>query len=392
MVTEPLSNRRRSSQASTGCLVPFFSVFLLAGCAAFYFTTVRPVLRYQAARSWRETTCTVLSSQVGEHSDSDGTTYSVDVLYTYSDGYRSYQSGRYDFLGGSSSGRQGKEEAVARYPPGARVQCWVDPAHPEEAVLSREPSAMWLIGLFPLLFVIIGGGGMVWAIRAGRRRGSAAAPFQTSPQALMTATRGTLELKPDAGPWAKFAGMTFLALFWNGIVSVFVYQAVATWRAGTPDGCMTAFLIPFVLIGLLLIYGAISQFLVLFNPRLRLTLSPGALAPGGNGFLQWSCSGWAGRIRRLTLVLEGREEAQYRRGTSTYTDREVFATLTVLDSVQPFEIREGSISFGIPPGTVPSFTADHNKIRWALKAHCDIPGWPDSDDEYEILVKPAGGG
>jgi hypothetical protein len=93
-------------------------------------------------------------------------------------------------------------------------------------------------------------------------------------------------------------------------------------------------------------------------------------------------------VKRLTIILEGREEAQYRRGTSTYTDKSVFATLTLVDTQQEIEIPAGATSFSIPPDTVPSFTAAHNKIRWALKAHCDIPGWPDSDDEYEILVGP----
>src|SRR3954467_3279077 len=131
MVTQPLSSRRGSGQ-SPGCLIPFFGLFFLVGAVAFYFTTARPVMRVLASRSWTETTCTVLSSQVGEHSGSASTTYSVDGVYTYSVEGRAFQSDRYGFLGGSSSGRTGKEEIVARYPPGARVPCWVDPAHPEE--------------------------------------------------------------------------------------------------------------------------------------------------------------------------------------------------------------------------------------------------------------------
>ena len=93
---------------------------------------------------------------------------------------------------------------MARYPPGARVPCWVDPAHPEEAVLDRDLSAMWLFGLFPLVFIAVGGGGMVWAIRAGRRGRAAAALPVDSPSAVPVS--GTLELKPAAAPWAKFAG------------------------------------------------------------------------------------------------------------------------------------------------------------------------------------------
>ncbi|HSS75243.1 MAG TPA: DUF3592 domain-containing protein, partial [Thermoanaerobaculia bacterium] len=82
MVTQPLSSRRTGSFPG-GCLVAFFAIFFLVGFAAFYFTTLRAAMQSFAARSWQETTCTVLSSQVGEHSGSDSTTYSVDVVYSY---------------------------------------------------------------------------------------------------------------------------------------------------------------------------------------------------------------------------------------------------------------------------------------------------------------------
>jgi hypothetical protein len=396
MVTQPLSSRRGSGQ-SPGCLVLFFGLFFLVGCVVFYFITVRPAMRSLASRSWTEATCTVLSSRVGEHSDSDGSTYSVDVVYTYIVDGRSFQSDRYGFLGGSSSGRTGKEEIVARYPPGARVPCWIDPVHPEQAVLSREPSAEWLFGLIPLVFVLVGAGGIVWTLRAGRRqRNAAVLPLASAStfgvQAPAAAVSGSLELKPEATPLAKLLGLTFVALFWNGIVSVFVVQVIRAWRTGArPEGCMTLFLIPFVLVGLGLIYAVIRQLLILFNPRLHLTLTPGTLAAGESGYLQWSLGSRGGGVKRLTIILEGREEAQYRRGTSTYTDKSVFATLTLVDTQQESEIPAGATSFSIPPDTVPSFTATHNKIRWTLKAHCDIPGWPDSDDEYEILVGPGRG-
>jgi hypothetical protein len=395
MVTQPLSSRRGNGQFPAGCLVLFFGLFFLVGCVVFYFVTVRPVMRSLASRSWSEATCTVLSSRVGEHSDSDGSTYSVDVVYTYTFEGRAFQSDRYSFLGGSSSGRAGQEEIVARYPPGARVSCWIDPAHPEQAVLSREPSMEWLFGLIPLVFLLVGAGGLVWTLRASRRQRTTAAALPlvpASPFGTQAAASGPLELKPDLTPTGKLFGLTFLALFWNGIVSVFVVQVIRAWRTGAaPDGCMTLFLIPFVLVGLGLIYAVIRQLLILFNPRLRLTLTPGTLAAGESGYLQWSLGSRGGGVKQLTIILEGREEAQYRQGTTTYTDKSVFATLTLVDTQEEIEIPGGATSFSIPPDTAPSFTATHNKIRWALKAHCDIPGWPDSGDEYEILVGPGRG-
>ena len=48
-------------------------------------------------------------------------------------------------------------------------------------------------------------------------------------------------------------------------------------------------------------------------------------------------------------------------------------------------------SFFVPADTVPTFKAENNKILWQLKVCCEIPGWPDSEDEYEVLVQPGGG-
>jgi hypothetical protein len=370
---------RRSKSSSMGCVVAFFSLFFLVGLVTFYFVTLRPAMQSLAAHSWQDTTCTVLSSQVGEH----GNTYSVDVVYTYSFDGQAYQSNRYGFLGGSSSGRTGKEEIVARYPPGARVSCWIDPIHPDQAVLNREPSAEWLFGLIPLVFLLVGAGGIWASLHRSQRLGDAASAVSMAP----VAAGGPLELKPEATPWAKLFGLTFITLFWNGIISVFVFQAVKLWRTGTPDGCLTLFLVPFVLIGLFLIFATLRQVLVLFNPRLHLTLSPGVLTAGESGYLQWRFGSGGGGVRRLTIVLEGWKETQSGQGRNVHTDKAVFATVPLLDTRQELEIPSGSMSFTVPAGARPS-SPGPSTIRWALKAHCDIAGWPDSDDEYDVLVVP----
>lgn len=394
---EPISQRRRGQKTPFGCLALAFGSFLAIGWLFFHLFFLRPALGVLAARSWTEASCTVLESRVAESSDSDGTTYKPDILYSYSMGGIAYQSRRYEFLDAYSSGYDGKAEIVARYPPGSRTVCYVDPDDPNEAVLTRGFSPGYLFGLLPLLFVAVGAGGLVWAVRQRAAPGpspaesaakTASAFGVTFPTGVPAGAAGPLELRPQATRLGKLIALIFLSLFWNGIVSLFVWQAVKLWRAGEPDGCMTLFLVPFVLVGLLLIYGTFHQFLVLFNPRLKLTLSRSVLAPGERAVLQWSLLGGGAGVRRLRVVFEGREEATYRRGTDTCTDRETFATIPIVDTDQPFQIPAGSASFEVPAGTMPSFSADHNKIVWTLKAVCEIPRWPDSEDEYEIVVAP----
>jgi hypothetical protein len=199
---------------------------------------------------------------------------------------------------------------------------------------------------------------------------------------------GPMELKPQATPFVIFVGILLFTLFWNGIVSVFLWQAYKGWNAGALDGCLTVFLIPFVLVGLAGIFGVFRQLLVLFNPRTHLTLSPGAPATGETAWLQWRLSGRAAGVKRLRITLEGREEAIYRRGTDNVTEKHVFATLPIVDTTEPYEMASGSAPVPLPADAVPSFKADRNKIVWSLKVAAEIPGWPDSDDDFEILVRP----
>lgn len=389
----PLSEPRRRGQ-STGCLVLFFGIFLAVGCALSYFLLWRPMSHFLAAQSWQATPCTIESSQVAESSDSDGTTYKVAVTFTYagSDGLE-YRSSRYDFLGVSSSGYDGKAAVVAQYPAGARTTCWVDPENPGEAVLNRDFSLLYLIGLFPLVFVAAGAGGITWALRQGRKKTAAAAPDgpRSTPFGVEIPADAAQPrvLKPKMSPVGKLTAIIFLALFWNGIVSVFVVLTYKEWRSGGDvDGCLVLFLIPFVLVGLALIWSVFHQFLVLFNPRLELALSQGVLVPGRSANLQWQIHGKSGRVKHLRVVLEGTEQATYRRGTDTTTVTEVFATIPVVETDQQMLIAQGTARIEVPEGAMPSFTADRNKIVWTLRTCCEIPGWPDSNEEYEIIVVP----
>ena len=160
----PRLQRALQNANPRGCMVAFFAVFFLAG-AGFSLFFVQPALKVLKARSWQPTPCTILSSQIRSHSDDDGTTYNVDVLFAYAYGGREYKSNRYQFLGGSSGGYDEKERIVRHLPPLTRTVCYVNPEEPAEAVLNRDFSAEYAFGLVPLLFVAVGLGGIIFALR-----------------------------------------------------------------------------------------------------------------------------------------------------------------------------------------------------------------------------------
>lgn len=414
-----------------GCLFLFFSVFFLAGAGFSIPILVLPIWRMVEAQGWRSAQCTIESAFVETHpSDEGGATYSIAIQYVYEVGGTAYRGDRYDFSIGSTSGYDGKHAKVLELPRGKLTECWVDPEDPTRSVLVRSPAWTMLFGCFPLVFVAVGGAGMTWAARsalAERRRRRARAAAGLAPElpvgpaaaeigsaASLTAvsqlagaagdsadpawlpkpagegvgSRGSLRLEPTHGPVGRLVGSLLAALFWNGIVSVFLWKAAEGWRSGSPDGCLTLFLVPFVLVGLLLLVNVPYQVLALFNPRPVVTLSEPRVPVGGSVRLHWEFSGAATRLRSLQIWAEGKEHATYRRGTDTHTATHTFARVMVVDLPAGASLGSGEATLAIPADTMHSFAGDRNKVVWTLRLHGPIARWPDVSEELELVVEP----
>lgn len=383
--------------------VLFFGIFAAVGLGMSWFLLVKPLVKVVDARSWRAVECTVESSRVRSHRDSDGTTYSVDILYRYTFDGREYKSNRYDFIGGSSGGSSGKHEIVSQYPEGRTATCYINPDDPSEAVLNRGLSWMFLLGLIPLVFLAVGVGGIYFTLRSKDdskatviSRGKAK-PHRLSDTAGAAAldflpdydtSDGPVTLKPTMSRWLKLAGVLVFALVWNGIISVFLFEVYESHAEGDPDWFLTLFMIPFVLVGLGTIAGVVYFALALTNPKPQVTVNTAALPLGGALDVAWDLVGNVNKVRRLHVWLEAREEATYRRGTNTYTDKETIATFDLLDSQDRRDIAHGAGSVTIPADAMHSFTADNNKIVWSLKMEGDIPRWPNVKAAFEIVVLP----
>lgn len=389
---------------SPGCMAGFFGVFLLAGLG-FGLIFFIPAYKAVMARGWTPVECEIVSSDVGAHYG-DSTTYSIDVSYRYVFDGAEYTSDRYEFLGGSSSGFKSKKKKVDALPVGSTTTCYVDSDHPAEAVLYRGFSWIYLFALLPLVFIAIGGGGVLWAVAGTRwvksRRGDSlsgtAAQLGGREQALYRELdpaqepidTGPVELEETISPGGKLGWLIFATLLWNGIVGLFVWQAWNAWRAsGSIDGCLTIFLVPFVLVGLMLLVGVPYQLLALANPRPKLRLSRSVIALGETAQLTWSFTGSVNRLQDLRIWIEGVESATYRHGTTTSTSTATFATLEIVERRDGMPVGNGSATVRIPSDTMHTFEASRNKILWKLKLHASIARWPDVGTEFPIVVVPA---
>jgi hypothetical protein len=393
----PAANRWGS-----GCLVLFFFVFFAMGCLFLWFMFLTPAYQMVQATQWQQTPCRIISSEVKTHRGSDGNTYSIHIVYSYEFDGQLYESDRYKFADWSSSGWGGKQKVVNRYPPGAVAECYVNPAEPSQAVIHRGFSTDMFFGVIPLVFIAVGLSGMIWGPRLATSR-----PRTTSgtredwlprPAGITeaeqgnddrpTKTAGPVILQSKSSPLGNLMAALIVGLFWNGLVSVFVWKAVSDFRQGNADWFLVIFLIPFVAIGIGIMLAAVYSFLALFNPRPELMLGSAMVPLGGTVEVSWRFRGNTGSIRRLYIYLRGQEEAHYRRGTKSYTDTEEFARITLADTTRLIDIPEGKALATLPEDTMHSFATDSNKIVWTLHVTGEIQWWPDVKQDYPLVVLP----
>lgn len=401
----PLSRGLESSRSGLGGIV-FAGLFIVVGLGMLVPFFIRPLARVLDARSWKEVPCRIESSAV-RTSTGESTTYAVEILYAYRVRNREFKSNRYSLgmQGVTSSGRSGKEAIVARYPEGSAAVCYVDPQDPTMAVLNRGFEPTMLIGLFPLIFIGVGIAVLVGSRRAAslasNARGSLPAVhpspvdprgFTTSPSAESTSmgspTETPVVLKPSASPTARFVGTLLVALFWNGIVGLFVSQVLNNFRHGFGEWFAVLFLVPFVLIGLGMLVATGYFFATLFNPRPVVTLSTSQLHPGGTVQIGWQFQGRVERVQRLSMRLVGREVVRYRRGTNTVRDESIFTDHLIFESPDRPTIRHGAIEFAIPPTAIPTFQASNNELVWVLQVLGDIEHWADVREEFPLTLGP----
>jgi hypothetical protein len=285
------------------------------------------------------------------------------------------------------------------------------------AVIDRDLGPRLLLLLIPVVFVAIGGGGLLGMASSRRREradagalardefvdrergirpGGTPASVRIAPEALAAASYlpripgggGAMTLKPESSPLGRLIGMTVVALFWNGIVSVFVWQDVKSFQSGSPEWGLTLFLVPFVAIGLALVFGVFWSLLALANPRATLKLRSACVPLGGDLELTWELSGRTHIVERLTIHLEGVEEVTYRRGTNTSTERNTFRKIEIVNTTDRRELEQGREKVRVPANVVHSFEAPNNKVTWSLVLNGEIRRWPDVSERYPVVVVP----
>lgn len=397
--TRALSDDKKASGKGCGCVI-FLLVFLLGA-------VLLGLWAYDDYRIFNEfvhATCTVTGKRVVEHTDSDGdNTYRPEVDFTFDANGQAIATSGYDGWKDSSTGREGKEEAIAPYRIGGTYDCWYDPQDPHRAVLVRRISWIYLVP-FVLMAIGVFGGWLMLRKPSGPSREAVLYKQRLKKEGDETLLE-TGPVAPGGGPgqtlpvrlgrhssdFGKAIGLLVAGLFWNGIVGIFVYQVL---KGGFGGGSwfIMAFLSIFVLVGLLIIYGFFHQLLVALGVGETIVeISADRLAPG-QSFEVLVIQAGRMRLNELTLRLVCEEKATYRQGTSTTTATEkvldevlLSAKDAEIDHARPLHVRgKGRIPFDAMHG----FALGNNKLVWRIEAKGDVHRWPDFTREFAIEVRP----
>jgi hypothetical protein len=362
-----------------GCVIVFGGVFAMAGVVALFLLTLWPLYRSYRADAWPTVCGSVITSRLEESHDSEGgNTYRVDIHYRYPVNGKTFYSNQYDSSGTktySGIAKAHKQQIVQAHRAGQEVVVHYNPADPSDAMLTTTlPDGTLSFIWFPLLF--IGAGVAVMFIR---------------PQGM-----GTLSLrKPNkarATPLAKAEvdiaavrrkragqaiGIGIFALIWNTFVAVFYFAGDFSW-------CM----LPFALVGLLVIVLTVRATLQIFNPAVSVTFARMPLRPGESTNVTFALVGNLFAVRQLTFTLEGREKVTYRQGTDTKTEEHVAWRIPCYETTKHVDMESGRFTINLPADVMTTFIANNNQFTWHLICHGDVPGRPDIKDEFDVTVLP----
>jgi|SRR5579884_3217681 len=146
-----------------GCFAIFISVFYLIGIGLLGFG-IWSARRSTQASNWPTTPGVLTNITLKENSDSDGSTYEVQVEYSYSVAGTVYRGNRLAFGYSASSGREAHTEICEKLKAAKSVDVRYDPDDPATSTLSfgihRSIQFMLAFAVTWLAFVI--GFTLIW--------------------------------------------------------------------------------------------------------------------------------------------------------------------------------------------------------------------------------------
>jgi len=408
----------RSDALGGASLALFFAIVFFAGCIALGLMLVNVTIpAWRTRHKFIACTAKLLDKRMDEVSGEQGTRFQPSFRVNYEVAQRKQDVWTSEMPRPFTSDRASSQAILDRFEVGHDYPCWYDPFDPSRAVLLQGYRVQaWLVLIFPVSFIALGGGGLAWSLAnlgksVERRAALAQRAAQLDPfvepdpigrrfphvpgQGNLTNSPGTtlaFRLPSTVSNW-KLLGGLIICLFWNGVVLVFAVIAVESFRLGEPEWFLALALVPLALIGLGLVYLVLRQLWVLtgLGPTI-VEIDRHPLIPGSSYQLFVAQSGRLA-VNWLSLSLVCDEEATFRQGTNLRADTcQVYRheihrqERFVVKPEKPMSIR---CRFDVPLAVMHSFNSEHNRVIWKLIVEADVIGWPRIERAYALQVYPS---
>lgn len=385
----------RSSSGGFGCLYVGGGLFAAIGAGVgCYLGTL--LLAWHSMQGWVEVPARIEKAELVTHSGEDGSTYSLDVRYTYEYEGRSYTGTRAALHGGADnigSYHQQKYGELEAYRGSEEpFRCYVNPARPSESVLFRDPR--WELMIFLGVFVFVFGGAGLAAIGGGvfgRRNARATEALHAQWPAAPWMWRqpwveGRIEYRASAAAF----GLGVFAALWNSI-------ALPAWYLAYSEGVFSESLFAGIMIslfpavGLFLVFGAIRaalQWRKYGCSVFRMAEVPGVIGGTLRGVIEVPArvsaeQGYHLKLSCIHRVTTGTGKNRHTREDTVWKDERVIARELL---AQDSSLTVLPVLFGIP-FDMPDFdeSDSNNAIIWRLEVQAATPG-VDYEAKFEVPV------
>lgn len=317
-------------------------------------------------------------------------------------------------LGSPVSDRLMAAAAIESTTLSSEVACWHDPADPRVVILERGYNWwMWALTLLlPGSLLAFGGAGVARTIATWGKseERQAAAGFLDSNRGEEPATAarpgvppcddlvnspGTIlafQLPVESGESWTLLGFGLFALLWNAVLIVLAVNAGLDLLGGQIDWLLMGILVPFLVVGIAGIVIFIrSLILATAVGTTQVEISAHPLLPGGQYEVLLG-QGGSGSFTSLEMAVELEEQATFRQGTDTRTER-VVVWRAPLGSWQGLQLApgtrfEGRAVFHVPAIAMHSFASEHNAVTWRVVIRGRPTRWPAFTRAFPVLIYP----
>ncbi len=162
-----------------------------------------------------------------------------------------------------------------------------------------------------------------------------------------------------------------------------------TFENAAGDWRLDLLIVPFLLAGGYLIYYFVRELLIVTGiGQTFLEISDHPLWPGGD-YEVYLLQGGHLSLRTIDIFLECEEQAAYRQGTDTRTDRRLVHRQTLWHQENvvtlPGQPLEAKCPLHVPETAMHSFAADNNLVQWSLTVRADAEGWPPFERQFRVV-------